>query len=75
MPTIMLMDKATVPELKYSPKRSVIILGVLFLLLFLLVPFVFWGENAVNRGKYQNPLQIKEANFFNRILKIYRMKF
>jgi uncharacterized protein involved in exopolysaccharide biosynthesis len=75
MPTIMLMDKATVPELKHSPKRSVIILGVLFLVLFILVPFVFWGEKSVAREKFVNPLQEKEANFFKRILKIYRIKF
>jgi capsule polysaccharide export protein KpsE/RkpR len=75
MPTIMLMDEATVPELKHSPKRSVIILGVLFLVLFILLPFVFLGEKAVSRELFQNPLQIKEANFFNRILKIYRIKF
>jgi len=75
MPTIMLMDKAVAPELKYSPKRSVIILGVFFLVLFFLVPFVFWGEKVRNREKFQNPLQVKEANLFNRIVKIYRMKF
>ncbi len=74
MPTIMLMDEATIPELKHSPKRSVIILGVLFLVLFILVPFVFWGEKAATREKFENPLQEKEANFFKRILKIYRMK-
>lgn len=75
MPTIMLIDKAVAPELKYSPKRTVIILGVLFLVLFFLVPFIFWGEKIRNREKFQNPLQEKEANFFKRVLKIYRMKF
>lgn len=75
MPTIMLMDKATAPELKYSPKRSVYILGILFLLLFFLVPFVFWGEKSVEREKFDNPLQLKEAKFFKGIVKFYRMKF
>lgn len=75
MPTIMLMDKAVAPELKYRPKRSVLVLGILFLLLFLLIPFIFWGEKAISREKYQNPLQEKEANLFNRIIKIYKMKF
>lgn len=74
MPTIMLMDEAVAPELKYSPKRSVIVLGVLFLVLFILIPFIFWGEQAIEREKYKNPLQEKEANFFSRILKIYKMK-
>ncbi len=31
IPTIMVIDKAVPPELKYGPKRSVIILGVSFL--------------------------------------------
>jgi capsule polysaccharide export protein KpsE/RkpR len=75
MPTIMLMDKAVAPELKYSPKRSVIILGVLFLVLFIFIPFIFWGEKSVSREKYQNPLQEKEAWLFNRIIKFYKMKF
>jgi tyrosine-protein kinase Etk/Wzc len=75
IPTIMLMDKAVAPELKYSPKRSVIILGVLFLFSFMLIPFVFLGEKSLKRKNYNNPLQLKSANFFNRITKIYRMKF
>ena len=75
MPTIMLMDKAIAPELKHSPKRSVIVLGILLLVAFFLIPFVFWGEKAIGREKYKNPLQIQEANLFNRILKIYRLKF
>ena len=75
MPTIMLMDKAIAPELKHSPKRSAIIIGILFLVLFILVPFVFWGEKSVTREKLVNDLQEKEVSFFNRILKIYRMKF
>ena len=75
IPTIMLMDKAVAPELKYSPKRSVIILGMLFLFLFLLIPFVFLGEKSLKRENYSNPLQLKSANFFNRIAKIYRMRF
>lgn len=75
MPTIMLMDKATIPQIKHSPKRSVIILGVLFLVFFILVPFIFWGEKSRTREKFVNPLQEKETNFFKRVLKIYRMKF
>lgn len=75
MPTIMLVDKAVTPQLKYSPKRSVIILGVLFLVLFFLIPFIFWGEKSISREKYQNPLNEKEAWLFNKIIKFYKMKF
>ena len=75
MPTIMLMDKAIAPELKHSPKRSVIILGVVLLFFLFLLPVTFWAENALNREVNRNPLQIKEANLFNRVVKVYRMKF
>jgi capsule polysaccharide export protein KpsE/RkpR len=74
IPTIMVVDKAVPPELKYGPKRSVIILGAIFLFLFLFIPLVFWSEKAVSREQFRNPLQIKEANFLKKIIKIYRMK-
>jgi uncharacterized protein involved in exopolysaccharide biosynthesis len=75
IPTVLLIDKAVPPQLKYSPKRAVIILGLLFLFSFFLVPTVFWGEKVLNSDKPENPLQVKESNFFTRIVKIYRLKF
>jgi capsule polysaccharide export protein KpsE/RkpR len=75
IPTIVLIDKAAVPELKYSPKRSALIVGILLLFSFFLIPFVFWAEKSAARKNYQNPLQAKGANFVNRLKKIYRMKF
>ena len=75
IPTVLVIDKAVPPELKYSPKRSVIVIGAFFLFLFLLMPFVFWGEKVLNRDKLENPLQVKESNFFNKIVKFYRIKF
>jgi uncharacterized protein involved in exopolysaccharide biosynthesis len=75
IPTIMLMDKAVAPELKYSPRRSIIILGFLFLFTFFLIPFTFWSEKLLNLQEYQNPLQAKEANLIKKIKKIYKMKF
>ncbi|MGE5498699.1 MAG: GumC family protein, partial [Syntrophothermus sp.] len=47
IPTIMVIDKAVPAQLKYSPKRAGIILGVFFLSLFLFVPFVIAGEKSV----------------------------
>ncbi len=75
IPTILLIDQAVPPQLKYSPKRAVIILGLLFLFSFFLLPTVFWGEKVLNRIEPENPLQVKESNFFKRIVKIYRLKF
>ena len=75
IPTLLVIDKAVPPELKYSPKRSVIVLGFFFLFLFILIPFVFWGERVLLREKAENSLQVKESNFFTKIVKFYRMKF
>jgi len=75
IPTILLIDEAVPPQLKYSPKRAVIVLGFLFLFSFFLIPTVFWGEKVLTRDKPENPLQVKESNFFKKIVKIYRLKF
>ena len=74
IPTIMLIDKAIPPQLKYSPKRATIVIGILFLFTFLFIPFIFIGEKAVGKEEFQNPLQAKVSTFFNKIIKIYRMK-
>ena len=75
IPTLLVVDRAVPPELKYSPKRSVIVLGFFFLFLFILIPFVFWGESVLIREKPENSLQVKESKFFTKIVKFYRMKF
>ena len=75
IPTIMVIDKAIPAQLKYSPKKSVIILGAVFIFLLFLIPFVFLAEKAVSRQDFQNPLQIKEAKFFGKIKNIYKIKF
>jgi len=74
MPTVMVIDKAFPPQLKDSPKRSAILIGILFLFSFFFIPFVFVAEKAVNREGFQNPLQIKGANFSKKIVKIYKLK-
>jgi len=74
IPTIVLIDEAVPPQLKYSPKRAVIILGLLFLFSFFLIPTIFWGERVLGRNITENPLQVKESNFFKKIVKIYSLK-
>jgi len=75
IPTVISIDKAVPPDLKYSPKRSLIILGAFFLFSFLFIPLVFWGEKVINREEQENPLQVKESGFFKRIIKTYKLKF
>ena len=74
IPTLVVIDKAVPPQLKYSPKRSVIVVGVFFLFLFILVPLVFIGEKSIMRDKFRNPLQVKSSKIFQGIIRIYRLK-
>ena len=75
IPTIMVIDKAVPPELKYGPKRSVIILGAFFLFLFLFIPFIFIAEKGLNREEFYNPLQVKSSNFIKKIVNFYKIKY
>ena len=75
IPTLLVIDKAIPPELKYSPKRAAIVLGLFLLFSFILIPLVFWGEKVLNRDKPENPLQVKALSFFAKIVKFYRIKF
>ena len=59
IPTLLVIDKAIPPELKYSPKRAAIVLALFFLFSFILIPFVFWGENVFSREIHENPLHVK----------------
>lgn len=74
VPTILMIDQAVPPQLKYSPKRSIIVLGIFLLFLFILLPVVFWGEKVLTREKQENPLQEKEFSLFSRIKRIYKLK-
>ena len=75
VPTVMVIDNAVPPQLKDSPKRSIIVIGIFLLASFFLIPFVFIGENAIARTEYANPLQIKLKNFYSGILNFYKIKF
>lgn len=74
-PTVMVIDKAVPPQLKYSPKRSVIIIGPTFLILLFLIPIVFWLERYYKLSEFNNPLVKKFHTLANNISKFYRIKF
>ncbi len=75
IPTILIIDKAVPPQIKYSPRKSLIIIGVLFLAAFILIPLIFWMEITITRTNYSNPLQIKLARIFRKTISFYKLKF
>jgi capsule polysaccharide export protein KpsE/RkpR len=74
IPTVMIIDNAVPPQLKDSPKRTIIVLGIFLLFSFFLIPFVFVGENAISREEFSNPLQIKMKSFYQKLINFYKIK-
>ncbi len=74
IPTISVLDKAAIPQLKHSPKRSLIILGIAFPILIILLLLAFRGEKLYHLKEYNNLLIEKEANFYKRIVSFYKIK-
>jgi tyrosine-protein kinase Etk/Wzc len=72
IPTILVLDSAVPPQIKDSPKRTFIVLGVFFLGLFGLLLFVFIGEFALTR-EVKNIIEEKERKFYKSIKRIYRI--
>ncbi|AFH48450.1 Polysaccharide biosynthesis protein [Ignavibacterium album JCM 16511] len=73
-PTVMVIDKAIPPELKFSPKRSVIILGPTLLFFLFLIPMVFWLERNISLSEFNNPLQQKFKIWAEKTRKFYKIK-
>lgn len=74
IPTISVLDKAGIPQLKHSPKRSLFILGIAFPIFIILLLQAFRGEKLYHLKEYDNLLIEKEANFYKRIVSFYKIK-
>jgi tyrosine-protein kinase Etk/Wzc len=75
IPTVISIDHAIPPQLKYRPKRATIVLGLLFIYCLFLIPFVFMAEHSLSRTFHNNPIQEKFSNFSKKIKKLFRIKF
>ena len=74
IPTIMIVDKAVPPQLKYGPKRMFLILLITFPFFFFLLLFVFRSERILFSKETLNSFEVKESSFYNKIQKIYKLK-
>jgi len=75
IPNLYVIDKAVPPELKYSPKKALIILIFTFLGFFIHLPFIFWGEKIIVADEYNNSLEVQERKLFDKIVHFYKIKF
>jgi capsule polysaccharide export protein KpsE/RkpR len=74
IPTVIIIDKAAPPQLKYTPKRGLIILGLTSLGFFFLILVSLRAESAVVREIYQNPFEEKESRFFRKTALSFKIK-
>ncbi len=73
IPTIMVLDKAVPPNLKYRPKKAFIILGITFPLFIMFMLIAFRGEIVYKRENFKNPLERKETNFYKKLTNIFKL--
>lgn len=75
IPTVVVIDKAEPPQLKNKPRRSLIVVGFMFLGLFIMLPMVFRMESILNKVSLRNPLEEKELKYYKTLIKLYRTKY
>jgi uncharacterized protein involved in exopolysaccharide biosynthesis len=73
IPSLVVIDKAIPPQLKYSPKKAFIILLFFFFGLFTLIPIIFVADKSVLNKIPSNPLEVKTKSFFSRLARIYKI--
>ena len=75
IPTVVVLDRAYPPEIKYQPKRTFIILGISFPLFIIFLLMIFRGEKSIYGEENKNLVEEKEYRFYKKICRIYRLKF
>ena len=75
IPSLIVVDKAVPPQLKYSPKKAFIILLFAFFGFFFHLPFIFQGERLVNQESSLNVMELKIKRFYAKLAHFYRIRF
>lgn len=74
IPTLLVVDKASLPQIKYSPKKSFIIVFSFFIALFFHIVVILRANRMIKVSSFSNPLLFKEKEFYSRIVNFYKMK-
>jgi capsule polysaccharide export protein KpsE/RkpR len=74
MPTVVVIDPAVPAQLKDSPKRMFIILGVFSLFGIIFLVIIFQGDKAYNRTEFDNIIERKETSIYQKVIKLYKLK-
>lgn len=73
MPTVIVINEAYVPQKKHTPKRSLIVIGIVFFTFWIIVGFIFRGEKVLKQTERYNIVEEKEFKFFQKIIKKFKI--
>ncbi len=74
IPTLITIDEAVAPQLKYAPKKAFIIISVTLLFLFLLLPLVFNMDRFYIVEHDMNDIERLGNMLSKRIVSLYKLK-
>lgn len=74
IPTIMVIDAAQAPQLKYRPKRAAIVVGVVFLMSCFHALVCLRGESLLRKSHLRNPIEQSELKFVKKLFRLYRIR-
>ncbi len=74
VPTLLFVDPAVPPQIKYGPKKAYIISACTFIVLFFSIIFAFRAEKIYNMVECKNPLLLTEKKYYSSVVKIFRLK-
>ena len=73
IPTVVVIDPAVPAQIKDSPKRLFIILGVFSFFGLIFLVMIFQGDKAIERSEFDNIIEEKETSFYKKIQSIYKI--
>ncbi len=74
IPSLLFIDKAVPPQVKYEPKRVFIVAAISMVTLFILIVFAFRAEYVCNLNVPNNQLVESEKKFYLKFKKIFGIK-
>lgn len=74
IPTIMVIDSAQPPQLKYRPKRAAIVIGIVFLMFCFHALICLRGESLLRKSQPRNPIEQTELRFVKKLFSWYKIR-
>jgi tyrosine-protein kinase Etk/Wzc len=74
IPLLVMIDRAVPSQVKYSPKRAAVVLGITMSAFMVILLFVLRAQYLVASGIQKNPVEQFETNINSKIIRLYRVR-